>query len=807
MNRDQLIAIGTEISSAVTVPLTLGALHARTNAADKDSWVEAAILAHSQGRRPVLVGDISRPDLLLASLLRAKSERPQIRFALLLHFDQVLETPMSDSLRSQFDEVFVAVDQAVSVTDAHQVRVSVRPRWLLIPRVGLDWNEVIIGRLLPERRGIATILSPPSKSLWSNEGPFLSADELLIHIQEFQNEHPLIEVRPPPHEWFVPSQTAPWDASSRDRQLGTTLKKSEEQILPNVSFVVPFHWRNQPSDEENLLKCLHSCLRVVDYVYAQTESVTVEYIISVDRDHTVDSFDIGALRRNIDPRIFRSLTVVECHRKNTDEDWRAGFVRNVGAAQSRIGSSGLLVFVDSDIEIVDPAIVANEIIEGRNSLVFSRVRSEVVPSGSKPPSQENQPFQVASSRLLVIRRSLFENLGGFANAFRTYGCEDNFLVWQTSEILRKGLPVSMAAFPFTTTKDLSPSSEDEDLSEKMTRLSDAADLFYRMTFDPRVHRHFFVSLGSNVGLRYLFKRMACRQKLRWLLGPIVFALTLFETNNRSAYLRGLWDVLKWKAKRPILWVSSEIWRVGQAKHVAKKHGWKFPFFFQRIYFAVQHVFGVVVVLGKRAAIKLRATNFGWNIFGWRIYAGLANLWGLLQKLWGAIRLLWGYFKMFLGELRRIALVYIFYPSLHYVKQIPWALKILGIRTLGILGRIWGGCKYAWGGVKFTAGLIHKFAVDWIWVPGLKVAKSPYHLAKLYGWKVVAVVVSPFRYVFDNFWKVKVHFQKLRGELWRIPVWWNRLLGHLWFVPIGFQRLRERLAHVFKVMKEKLRGSQ
>lgn len=771
MNRDLLIAIGTEIPSTVTVPLSMGALHSRTNSEPHDSWVEDAILAHSQGRRPVLVGDISNPEMLLASLMRAKTERPQIRFALLLHFSQVLQTPLSDTLRSQFDEVFVAVDRAISSAEAHLVRMSVRPRWLLIPRVGLDWKEILTGRLLPERRGIATVLSPPENSPWSREGPFLSADELLIHIQEFQDEHPLIEVRPPPHEWFVPSEIAPWHDHSRDRQLAAVVKTTEEQIPPSVSFVIPFHWQNQSSAMGDLTVCLQSCLRVVDYVYAQSEMVTVEYIICVDRDFDAATIDPDTLKKSLDPRVWRSLTVVECQRKNSADDWRAGFIRNVGASYSRVGSGGLLVFVDSDVEIVDPAIVANEIIEGKNSLVFSRVRSEKLPVGEKPLSQENQPFQVASSRLMIVRRSLFENLGGFANAFRTYGCEDNFLVWQTTEILRKGLPVSFAAFPFATTRDLKTTSDQKDLLEKMIRLRNAADLFYRMTFDPRVHRHFFVSLGQAAAFRFFFKKMACRKNLRWLMGPVVFALTLFETENRGAYLSGFWDIIKWKAKRPLLWASSEAWRVGQAKHVAKKHSWRIPHVFQTAFHLLRHAVAVVLIFFQRILIKVRATKFGWNVFGWRFVVGS-------QKAWGA--------------LLRISSVHFLYPILHVIKQIPWWIKVL-------LVRIWGLARQAWGGVKFTVGWLHKFFVDWIWVP-------PYHLTRLYGWKILATLTTPFRYVRGNFWQVRLLAKKLRGELWRIPVLWNRFLGYLWFVPVGFQRIRERILQTIRLLKEKLRGT-
>jgi hypothetical protein len=702
-----LIAIGSEVPNTVSIPLSLGALRAQSATSSELSWVEEATIAHVQGRRPVLVGDISQPESLLASLLSAKKDRPQIRFAMLLHFSQALQTSIPDSLRSQFDEVFVAVDQLISAADAHAIRQAVRPRWLLIPRVGLDWNEILIGRLMPDRRGTVTVLCPPPESPWATEGPFLSADELLIQVQAFQHEHPLIEVRPPPHEWFVPSNTSPWDMPSRDLRLANVLKKTEESIVPSVSFIVPLHSKNQSSGQEQLTTCLRACLRVVDYIYAMSETITVEYILSVDKDFDTASFDVETLRTNIDPRFFRSLTIVESARTSAESDWRAGFIRNVGARFSRVGSGGLLVFIDSDVEIVDPAIVASEIIEGRNSLVFSRVRSEIQPIGVTALSQENQPFQVASSRLMIVRRSLFENLGGFANAFRTYGCEDNFLVWQTTEILRKGLPVSIAAFPFVTTRDLSPSIDKEDLFVKMARLTAAADLFYRMTFDPRVHRHFFVSLGNGLGFRYFLKRMACGNRLRLLLGPVVFLLTLIETKNRGAYLRGLWDVITWKVKRPLL------------------------------------------------------------------------------KLW--------------GESRRFLSVQIFFPALHFIGQIPWWTKVTG-------ERLWGLAKLAWGGIKFSAGWGHKLFVDYIWIPGLRVAKSPYHLTRLYGWRILAFVSTPFRYSRDNFWKLAIIAKKIRGELWRIPVLWNRLLGRLWFVPVGFKRIAEKIRAAVRFLKEKNRGT-
>jgi hypothetical protein len=94
----------------------------------------------------------------------------------------------------------------------------------------------------------------------------------------------------------------------------------------------------------------------------------------------------------------------------------------------------------------------------------------------------------------------------------------------------------------------------------------------------------------------------------------------------------------------------------------------------------------------------------------------------------------------------------------------------------------------------------------VWIPGLRIVKSPYHLTRLYGWKLIALMKAPFRYIQDNFWKMEVMSKKLRGELWRIPVLWNRLLGQLWFIPVGFKRLGEKVMQAIRFLKEKTRGT-
>ncbi len=760
----------------MTVALSIGALHANTTDILNESWVEEAILAHIQGRRPVLVGDISQPDELLASLARARSERPQIRFALLLHFSQVLNQPLSDLLRAQFDEVFVAVDRMMTVIEADTIRTTIRPRWILLPTVGLDWNEIIIGRLFPDRRGIATVLCPPSKSLWNDEGPFLSPDELLIHIQEFQDQHPLIELRPPPHEWFVPCQTEPWKMSSRNLQHTNVIKKSEELLIPNVSFIIPLLWKKNSSGELALLACLHSCLRVVDHIYAQSDSIAAEYILCIDRELDAASFNLKHFLDQLDPRVSRALTIIDCPRQDPDPDWRAGFIRNAGAAYSRIGSSGSLVFVDSDVEIVDVATVAREVAEGRNSLVFSRVRSELLPSRKKPRSQENQPFQLASSRLMIVRRSLFENLGGFACGFRTYGCEDNFLVWQTTEILRKGLPVSFSAFPFATTRHLRASADHDDLPEKMVRLKAAAELLYRMTFDPRVHRHFFVAFGQSVGLRFIIKRLAIRKATRSLLGPIVFGLTLFETKDRTAYLKGFWEILKWKAKRPLLLVSSEAWRISKIKHVTREHGWKVPHVFARIFYVLRHWISSLYLLGENALIKTRATRFGWTTVGWRLKVGLQRV---------------------SGELNRRMLVFVIMPVRHVIRQLPWVAQVAGIRMLGQIRRLqallisgygkvaclgiamWGFIKFHWNALRIR-----------IWWD--VVMRAHGLLMRVYG-QFMRAYGAVLRVAMPSWGFIKSHW-----NAFRVRIWWDIVMRTHGLLMRGYGQFMRAYGAVLRV---------
>jgi hypothetical protein len=55
----------------------------------------------------------------------------------------------------------------------------------------------------------------------------------------------LIEVRPPPHEWFIPSQIAPWEKPSRDPQMALVLKKTEDPVVPNISIIVPISLANE----------------------------------------------------------------------------------------------------------------------------------------------------------------------------------------------------------------------------------------------------------------------------------------------------------------------------------------------------------------------------------------------------------------------------------------------------------------------------------------------------------------------------------------------------------------------------------
>ncbi len=762
--RDRLLPYDEKISRLVTCPIAMGALRR-----DPSSWADDAIYYHSNGYRPVLSGGLHDLELLEKGIRYAQEFRPQIRFALFTHWSELLRNEIPDSVREQLDEIYVAIDSMPSIAEAQAIRARYRPKWVLIPRLGLNWKKLITECLLPNKRGSVTLLAPEPNS---PDGPYLSSDELLLNIQELQIDHPLIEIRPAQHEWFLPTELKPWRMHARDRRSVQLILGGPDRStftsagLSTVSFIVPFHWKGDEASLDHLRRNLESCLRTTDQIYSMAETISTEFIVVLDRAPAVSELSVEDFVQSLDPRIAQGLTWLEAPRFTMAADWRAGWIRNVGAEYSRAGSGSYLVFLDADCEIADTRQVASEIVNARYSLIYT---SLVDLKRKDLSSQETAPFQVCSSRLLIIRRSLFENLGGFSEAFEEYGCEDNFLVWQASEFIRRGLPLMMVALPLEATHHLRAISEDDDLLEKMIRIRRSAGLCYRMSLDPRVHRHFFVSLGRadvtrDLYPRFLLKRFATRIGLRWFLGPLVFLLTVLQTQDLPKYLRGIWDSFIWFIRAPLIRVSSQSWRFGMLKHGWREHAWKIPHAALWPARKTQALFGKAKVASEKTLISAKSSDWGWKVVGWRLKLAVQRFSIWCHRLY--------------GESKRVAALLLSainrgftYPLIHLFKQIPWLLKVCFLRVTGVTKRL--GSK-------------------WIIVPALQVVTFPYHFLREHGWRLKQALLFPFRLLASNLWRVRVFAEWLWGQRWRISVTWRRLQARLWFIPVGIERARKKL---------------
>lgn len=744
--RDRLLPYDEKISRLVTCPIAMGALRR-----DPSSWADDAIYFHSNGFRPVLSGGLHNIELLESGIRHALDFRPQIRFALFTHWSELIRNEIPDALREHLDDIYVAVDSMPSIAEAQAIQARYRPRWVLIPRLGLNWRKLITECLLPNKRGAITLLAPEQNS---PDGPYISCDEILLNIQELQIDHPLIEIRPAQHEWFLPTEIKPWRLHARDRRnvqlvLGGPDRSAFTSAgLSTVSFIVPFHWKGDDASLKHLQRSLESCLRTTDQIFSMTESISTEFIVVLDRAPEAPELSVEDFVNSLDPRIAQGLTWLEAPRFTMAADWRAGWIRNVGAEYSRATSGSYLVFLDADCEIADTRQVAAEVVGARHGLIYTSL-IDLTRKGLS--SQETAPFQVCSSRLLIVRRSLFENLGGFSDAFEEYGCEDNFFVWQASEFIRRGLPLLMAALPLETTRHLRTIVEKDDLLEKMIRMRRSSALCYRMSLDPRVHRHFFVNLGrpdatKDLYLRFLIKRFATKIELRWFLGPIVFVLTVLQTQDLTRYLRGIWDSFIWFIRAPLLRLSSQTWRVSMIKHIWREHAWKV----QQI--ALWPLRKAKVAI-ERQWISARASNWGWKFIGWRIKVAWTRTIAVTNK-------------------------YLTYPALHIFRQIPWVLTVGTQRTYGFVKKIWN---------------------ERIIAPTWRALCFPYHLFRQHGWRMKVAIATPFIWLK---WRLRDFGLWIWGQRWRVPVIWGRICARLWFIPFGLSLAKQKLGMSKKEEEQK-----
>lgn len=537
MSRDCLIALHDYVPSEIATPLELGAVRSSESAT---TWFDDAQAALARGERAVLSGFIDDIQDLAAKIHQLYAFKPEGRIAVLLHWPQALRFARSDAYLTfgLFEATYVALDCELGTDDLKAIQRLARVRWVLIPTHDVRWTPWIPTTLLPEKRGLIHIFAASTQT----SRRLLDCDELRLQLAEFSVEHPLIRFRPVPAEWFVPSQITPWRMESRDpRKTRVVVSNRPAEESPEtrfaVSVVIPFRWSGSSETLGHLQKSLESARDL------STKDFSCETILAVDRDASVSPLSEVDI-----PIDLPNLTIVENVRIDTAEDWRAGFMRNCGAAFAH-PASDLLLFLDADVVIQD-AKVLQEALQSESSELWAL---------------END-----SSSLLGIRKKTFQHVGGFADAFNHYGCEDNLLVWKARHISARINPISASWI-----KHVRPRLADDELAFKMRRLQPSANLLYRMTLAPDIHAHFYSCLGSTPWIRAGVKRAMWNSFLRFLLGLVVFVMTMIEAEKRSAYIGGFYDVLIWKLKHPLLWLRGNSWRtrvawlrsVGHIRHI------------------------------------------------------------------------------------------------------------------------------------------------------------------------------------------------------------------------------------------------
>lgn len=701
--RDRVIALDEFVAHEVPNPTALGAMRP---ADSKSTWQEDAMAAAKAQNRAVLSGDISNLEGITKSISEIRSNFPHAKFALLIHSKQAIAFRPPEAALSFFENVYVATSEEIEGPDIRQIELWWRATWVLMPTIELNQNDWISNFLLPNRQGRLILFAAS-----------LEPDELRLQLENFTFEHPLIDIIPAPHEWFIAPELGPWRALSRDPNRAQVLydtRLCEEYLL---SVIVPFHWTGEPAQIEMLSRSLKS---IAD-TFASHEHC--ELIVTIDRERacsppTAQDLNLG----------LANSALVDVERIDESVDWRAGFIRNCGANFAR-NTTGYFVFIDADVAIA-------------STLLISRSLEDLLPKRKfdlllLADNQGSLPFEFATSSLLVIRSSMFAQIGGFSAAFSRYGCEDNFLVWSATQNR-----ATISVLPTSTVMHLRPRLESDDLIAKMNRLRLSADLMYRMTLDPDVHRHFFSALGEDLWWRAFLKRAASSKLTRIFLAPIVFFLTLIETRDRPKYLKSFLEVFLWKLKRPVLWLRANTWRTELARHVWRANAWKLPNFFVSR-------FGAAKIALENIWISLTANRFGLNSVAWR-----AELWSKIlidQIRWRAsvsrIRFagacLWIltaivstfsniHWLLTVGVGRALGTAICQFTRLR-TKVMSIVSPMLSIR--GPLSRVVGQLVWFFGQLVWFFGQIRRLIVVYILVPMNFLASRPQAFWKLHSWRI------------------------------------------------------------------------
>lgn len=626
MTKDRIIAVSDIVSRDVSTPLVLGCLRPSETTV---RWEDDVLTAFHRNERAILSGDLRDLDSISAQLNSLRKDFPYARCGLLFHWKQALAQISAEKHLNTFDIVHVAIDETIDPIFLKTIQAHWKCHWVLIPCRGFFWRKWIASTLFPEKSGALRILVPNDEQV-----DILSVDEIRILISELSLEHPLIHVHPAPPEWFVPSELGPWLQSERRAITPKTIHDSRTQSNYTHSVIIPFLWTGEP---ESLAR-LHVCLQSI----TDTLQKSREIILAIDRTQ-------GA--RELCKEDFPQLSecmALDLERMSSLEDWRAGFVRNFGAEFSR-NQAGHFIFVDADVAI-----------RGKSEFLEA-LSSDFDLLQTCAPNQTG--FESASSSLIVVQATLFRNLGGFAEAFHHYGCEDNYLVWQIEKAKKQIHQTDRSIF-----EHLRPIDAQDDVAAKMARIRPSASLMYRMTLDPRVHHHFYSSLGSSVWSRALVKHLYAISLTRWVFALLVFFATFFETENRTRYLASFYDVAIWKLKHPLLWLKSRSWKAQIPWHFMRRNAWRISHALLSVPRTIRSVWGHIKVAAEIGFIKARESRWGWNIIGWRILR-IRALWDHFKwrpAVWWQ-RLI-GNWRRLLGFFERIFVVYLIVPTRNIISS-------------------------------------------------------------------------------------------------------------------------------------------
>ncbi|HRK07885.1 MAG TPA: galactosyltransferase-related protein [Pseudobdellovibrionaceae bacterium] len=703
-----------EVHRSVTCPEVLSSWRSR-------SLTEAEIVAQVAREIQLRSGDRkSEVEIVLTPghLLRSDaaeiwrtllSNFPNLRLRQLLHWTQALSLKrQGENWRRDFPHLKfeIAIDAKLSRVSLDLLRQTWNCDWLIIPRP--DWHaDVSLSAFVEiERQSQAhastaielTLLCPRPNH---HEGPFLDNDELQLFLDEARDAFPDVHFQSAPPDYFVSSE------------LGTLARDASREVWPSrtpqpqhaieLSIICPVKSLNFPE----VLKRLR--------ILRDQSPFSTELIIVRD--------DGGTLTPHGD-EIW--LQMPESQREN---DWRAGSVRNLGA---RAASGQHLLFVDADVRLPLEAL------------------KEIAAAWSLQPrlnaAHKAGAWWSASSSCWILPRHEFWSVGGFAEAFSTYGCEDAELAFR---LQAQGF--STDPLPFSITH-LRPESADDSGLLKMLKLKTAAQLLHRMTLSAETHFIFYSVMGStqsySATLRAAAKRLWDWPLVGWLLKAGTELMTLFESREKAKFIRGWLQHFLWVFKGPLLLLVSESWRVRIFGDVARLHAWKLPHALAWPIHQIRSAYGNLAGPLSRGLIAVKAAivSKSWlvpHFVKWPFYIlsrGLGQIAGPIHA--AHIRIWTSYFGLrpFLGwtwskrhwpgvlatrtqgHLKKLAtqIYWAVYAGVQFFKrgvdQASWRMKVFALRTAGCLKALaWKFVLHpAWefGGLVYAGVVRYLFAPIW-----------------------------------------------------------------------------------------------